>query len=78
VLVPSQYIAIAEREALAAATDNMMLFLCVQMVRWTQKKNTNISVFCNISAHSLTDRHIFSNFIEFMADNTALAADLIF
>ena len=78
VLVPSQYIAIAEREGLVAAIDNMMLFRCVQMVRRTQKKNANISVFCNISAHSLTDRHFFCNFIEFMADNTALAADLIF
>lgn len=78
VLVPSQYIAIAEREGLVAAIDNMMLFRCVQLVRRTQKKNANIGVFCNISAHSLTDRHFFSNFIEFMADNTALAADLIF
>jgi len=78
VLVPSQYIAIAEREGLVAAIDNMMLFRCVQLVRRTQKKNANIGVFCNISAHSLTDRHFFSNFIEFMADNRALAADLIF
>ena len=78
VLVPSQYIAIAEREGLVAAIGNMMLFRCVQLVRRTQKKNANIGVFCNISAHSLTDRHFFSNFIEFMADNTALAADLIF
>lgn len=78
VLVPSQYIAIAEREGLVAAIDNMMLFRCVQLVRRTQKKNANVGVFCNISAHSLTDRHFFSNFIEFMADNTALASDLIF
>ena len=78
VLVPSQYIAIAEREGLVAAIDNMMLFRCVQLVRRTQKKNANIGVFCNISAHSLTDRHFFSNFIEFMADNRALAPDLIF
>ena len=77
-LVPSQYIAIAEREGLVPAIDNMMLFRCVQLVRRTQKKNANIGVFCNISAHSLTDRHFFSNFIEFMADNTALASDLIF
>jgi len=78
VLVPGQYIAIAEREGLVAAIDNMMLFRCVQLVRRTQKKNANIGFFCNISAHSLTDRHFFSNFIEFMADNRALAPDLIF
>lgn len=77
-LVPNQYIGIAEREGLIVAIDNMMLFRCVQLVRRTQSRNYNIGVFCNISAHSLTDRHFFSNFIEFMADNTALAADLIF
>lgn len=77
-LVPNQYIGIAEREGLVAAIDNMMLFRCVQLVRRTQKRNYNIGVFCNISAHSLTDRHFFSNFIEFMADNAVLAPDLIF
>jgi cyclic-di-GMP phosphodiesterase TipF (flagellum assembly factor) len=77
-LVPNQYIGIAEREGLVAAIDNMMLFRCVQLVRRTQKRNYNVGVFCNISAHSLTDRHFFSNFIEFMADNAALAPDLIF
>ena len=77
-LVPNQYIGIEEREGRVAAIDNMMLFRCVQLVRRTQKRNANIGVFCNISAHSLTDRHFFSNFIEFMADNAVLAPDLIF
>ncbi len=77
-LVPNQYIAIAEREGLVAAIDNMLLFRCVQLVRRTQSKNANIGFFCNISAHSLTDRHFFANFVEFMADNTQLAPDLIF
>jgi cyclic-di-GMP phosphodiesterase TipF (flagellum assembly factor) len=77
-LVPNQYIGIAEREGLVAAIDNMLLFRCVQLVRRTQSKNANIGFFCNISAHSLTDRHFFTNFVEFMADNTQLAPHLIF
>ena len=79
-LVPDQYIGIAEREGLIAAIDNMMLFRCVQLVRRSQQqnKNQNVAFFCNISAHSLTDRHFFSNFVEFMADNAALAPNLIF
>lgn len=77
-LVPNQYIGIAEREGLAPAIDNMLLFRCVQLVRRTQSKKANIGFFCNISAHSLTDRHFFGNFVEFMADNTQLASDLIF
>jgi cyclic-di-GMP phosphodiesterase TipF (flagellum assembly factor) len=77
-LVPEQYIAVAEREGLIAAIDNMLLFRCVQLVRRTQSHDRDIGFFCNISAHSLTDRHFFSNFIEFMADNSGLAPNLIF
>jgi cyclic-di-GMP phosphodiesterase TipF (flagellum assembly factor) len=77
-LVPEQYIGIAEREGLVATIDNMLLFRCVQLVRRTRERNPNLGFFCNISAHSLTDRHFFSNFVEFMADNTALAPNLIF
>lgn len=79
-LVPDQYIGIAEREGLITAIDNMMLFRCVQLVRRSQaqNRNQNVAFFCNISAHSLTDRHFFSNFVEFMADNTALAPNLVF
>ena len=77
-LVPEQYIGIAEREGLVTAIDNMLLFRCVQLVRRTQNSKQDIGFFCNISAHSLTDRHFFSDFVEFMADNTRLAPNLIF
>ena len=77
-LVPAQYIGIAEREGLVTAIDNMLLFRCVQLVRRTQNSKQDIGFFCNISAHSLTDRHFFSDFVEFMADNARLAPNLIF
>lgn len=78
VMAPNEYIGIAEREGLVAAIDNFMLFRCVQLVRKTQASSRNIGFFCNISAHSLMDRHFLSNFVEFMSDNRALAPDLIF
>ncbi|MBK19204.1 MAG: hypothetical protein CMM52_10270 [Rhodospirillaceae bacterium] len=77
-LVPEQYIGIAEREGLVPAIDNMLLFRCVQLVRRTQNSKQDIGFFCNISAHSLTDKHFFSDFVEFMADNARLAPNLIF
>ncbi len=77
-VVPDQYIAIAEREGLITAIDNMLLFRCVQLVRRSQHQNSNVGFFCNISAHSLSDRHFFRNFVEFVADNTELAPNLIF
>ncbi len=78
VLMPHQYIAIAEREGLISAIDNMLLFRCVQLVRRSQQRKHNIGFFCNISAHSLTDRHFFNNFVEFMGDNVGLTPNLIF
>jgi cyclic-di-GMP phosphodiesterase TipF (flagellum assembly factor) len=77
-LVPEQYIGIAEREGRVTAIDNMLLFRCVQLVRRTQNSKQDIGFFCNISAHSLTDRYFFSDFVEFMADNARLAPNLIF
>lgn len=78
ILMPEQYISIAEREGLITAIDNMLLFRCVQLVRRARQRKHNIGFFCNISAHSLTDRHFFNNFIEFMGDNVGLAPNLIF
>jgi cyclic-di-GMP phosphodiesterase TipF (flagellum assembly factor) len=66
-VVPNQYIAIAEREGLITAIDNMLLFRCVQLVRKSQNDSQHLGFFCNISAHSLTDRHFFRNFVEFVA-----------
>ncbi len=77
-VVPDQYIAIAEREGLVRAIDNMLLFRCVQLVRKSQRKNQNFGVFCNISAHTLADRAFLRDFVDFMVRNSELAPDMIF
>ena len=78
VIVPEQYIAIAEREGLITAIDNMLLFRCVQLLRKAQQKNRNVGFFCNISPYTLADRQFFSEFVEFMAENQELAINLVF
>jgi len=77
-LVPDQYIAIAEREGLIGAIDNMLLFRCVQLVRKHQNRMRNVGFFCNISPHSLSDKPFIRDFIEFLALNTNLAGNLVF
>ena len=77
-LVPDQYIAIAEREGLIGAIDNMLLFRCVQLVRKHQSRMRNVGFFCNISPHSLSDKPFIRDFIEFLALNTNLAGNLVF
>ena len=45
IVVPEQYISIAEREGLVSAIDNMLLFRCVQLVRKTQRNNKRMGFF---------------------------------
>ena len=78
VITPSQYIAIAEREGLVTAIDNLMLFRCVQQLRNKHNKNRNIGFFCNVSPHTLADKKFFNEFVIFMTENSSLAQDLIF
>jgi cyclic-di-GMP phosphodiesterase, flagellum assembly factor TipF len=78
ILLPDQYIPIAEREGLIGAIDNMLLFRCVQLVRKHQNRMRNTGFFCNISAHSLSDKPFLRDFVEFMALNAKLAGNLVF
>lgn len=78
VITPGQYIALAEREGLVTAIDNLMLFRCVQQLRNKHNKSRNIGFFCNISPHTLADKKFFNDFILFMTENSSLAQDLIF
>ena len=70
-VVPEQYLAIAEREGLIAAIDNMLLFRCVQLVRRVQKRKTQSGqqhgIFVNISEHTLGDTKFFKDFVSFVA-----------
>ncbi len=78
VFTPDQYIAIAEREKLIPAVDNVLLFRSVQLLRKAQKKNRGIAFFCNISPHSLADNKFFNDFIDFVGENAELAPHLVF
>jgi cyclic-di-GMP phosphodiesterase TipF (flagellum assembly factor) len=77
-IVPEQYIAIAEREGLVTDIDNLLLFRCVQLVRRTQKQDRGIGFFLNISKHTLADKAFLQDFVDFLQGNPELAPDLIF
>ncbi len=77
-ILPEQYIALAEGAGLITAIDNMLLFRCVQLVRRVHSRNENIDFFCNISPHTLTDEKFIGDFVDFLEGNRALAAHLVF
>jgi cyclic-di-GMP phosphodiesterase TipF (flagellum assembly factor) len=78
ILVPEQYLDIAERHGLVTAIDNMLLFRCIQMLRRLRKVNANVGFFLNISHRTLSDRDFFREFINLMAQNAELAPAIVF
>ena len=58
--------------------DNLLLYRSVQVVRQLPRRNRNVGVFCNISAHSLVDAEFFPQFVDFMEHNRSLAGSMFF
>ena len=77
-IMPSQYIRVAEPAGLMSLVDNVLLFRCVQVVRRWAQRNKEIGVFCNLSRETLRDANFFTQFADFMRDNRELSGQLIF
>jgi cyclic-di-GMP phosphodiesterase TipF (flagellum assembly factor) len=78
VIMPAEYLRVAEPEGLVSAIDNLLLFRCVQIVRRLAKTDRRVGIFCNISPASLADERFFPQFLEFLSQNKDLAGSLIF
>ncbi|BEV12762.1 EAL domain-containing protein [Asticcacaulis sp. DW145] len=78
VLMPAEYLSVAEPEGLVPSIDNLLLFRCVQIVRRLAKQDRRIGIFCNISLTSLRDEVFFPQFLEFLNENRDLADSVIF
>ncbi|MEM6625509.1 MAG: EAL domain-containing protein [Pseudomonadota bacterium] len=77
-IMPSEFLAAADRAGLLGVIDNMLLFRCVQIVRRLAERDRRVGVFCNISMSSLEDESFFPQFLEFMRDHRDLAGSMIF
>jgi cyclic-di-GMP phosphodiesterase TipF (flagellum assembly factor) len=78
VLMPAEYLTVAEPGGLVTAIDNLLLFRCVQIVRRLAKQDRRVGIFCNVSMASLADDSFFPQFLELLAANRDLAGALIF
>jgi cyclic-di-GMP phosphodiesterase TipF (flagellum assembly factor) len=76
-ILPSDFLAHAEKANLVAKIDNMQLFRCIQVLRRLLLKNREIGLFCNVSIATLNDADIFRQFYEFLEANRALSSSLI-
>ncbi len=78
VIMPADFLRVAEPAGLVSVVDNLLLFRCVQIVRRLTKKDRRIGIVCNISATSLGDEEFFPQFLDFMRQNSDLAGSLVF
>lgn len=77
-IMPSQYIRVAEPAGLMSVVDNVLLFRCVQVVRRLTIRQKDMAVFCNISRFTLQDTGFFTQFLDFMQHNRDLAGLIVF
>jgi cyclic-di-GMP phosphodiesterase TipF (flagellum assembly factor) len=78
VMMPAEYLSVAEPEGLISAIDNLLLFRCVQIVRRLAKNDRKVGIFCNVALGSLADETFFPQFLEFLSENKDMAGGLIF
>jgi cyclic-di-GMP phosphodiesterase TipF (flagellum assembly factor) len=78
VMMPAEYLAVAEPEGLMSAIDNLLLFRCVQIVRRLAKQDRRVGIFCNIALGSLADEVFFPQFLDFLSQNKDLHGAIIF
>ncbi|MBL0968289.1 MAG: EAL domain-containing protein [Brevundimonas sp.] len=78
VMMPAEYLSVAEGEGLVPAIDNLLLFRCAQIVRRLARQDRKVGVFCNVALTSLGDETFFPQFLDFLSENRDLNQALIF
>lgn len=78
IVLPRQYMKVAESKGLIGTIDNLLLFRLIQLVRRMGKRRPGVRFFCNMSKHSMTDEEFFPQFIDFMTSNEEFRDRLVF
>jgi cyclic-di-GMP phosphodiesterase TipF (flagellum assembly factor) len=77
-LTPDRYLKLAEQGGIIPGIDNLQLLRCIQMIRDTQRRNSTLRFFCNISSDTLRDTSFMTELVQFLGQNAQLAPKLVF
>jgi cyclic-di-GMP phosphodiesterase TipF (flagellum assembly factor) len=77
VLAAEDFIGIAETSGLIGRIDHMVMLRCVQVLRRLMVRNKDVGVFCNLSAATIANPGTFSQCLDFLEANRALAPSFI-
>ena len=77
VLAAEDFIGIAETAGLIGRIDHMVMLRCVQVLRRLMVRNKEVGVFCNVAAPTLGNTAMFSQCLDFLDANRALAPSFV-
>jgi cyclic-di-GMP phosphodiesterase TipF (flagellum assembly factor) len=77
IIAAEEFISIAEAAGLIGRIDNMVMLRCVQVLRRLLVRNKDVGVFCNVAASTLGNSTAFSQCLDFLEANRALAGSLV-
>jgi cyclic-di-GMP phosphodiesterase TipF (flagellum assembly factor) len=77
-IVPAEdFIRVAETAGLIGRIDHLVMLRCVQVLRRLMVRNKDVGVFCNLAAATLGNPVAFTQCLDFLEANRALAPSLI-
>jgi cyclic-di-GMP phosphodiesterase TipF (flagellum assembly factor) len=77
IIAAEDFIAIAETAGLLGRIDHMVMLRCVQVLRRLMVRNKDVGLFCNVAAATLANSSTFSQCLDFLEANRALAPSLV-
>ncbi len=76
-LAADDFILVAETSGLIGRIDNMVMLKCVQVLRRLMVRNKDVGVFCNVAAATLGNPTTFTQCLDFLEANRALAPSFV-
>jgi cyclic-di-GMP phosphodiesterase TipF (flagellum assembly factor) len=77
IIAAEDFIGVAEASGMIGRIDHMVLLRCVQVLRRLMVRNKEVGVFCNVAAATLGNNAIFSQCLDFLEANRALAPSFV-
>jgi cyclic-di-GMP phosphodiesterase TipF (flagellum assembly factor) len=76
-LAADDFIAVAESAGLIGRIDHTVMLKCVQVLRRLMVRNKDVGVFCNVAAATLGNPATFTQCLDFLEANRALASSFV-
>jgi cyclic-di-GMP phosphodiesterase TipF (flagellum assembly factor) len=76
-LAADDFITVAEAAGLIGRIDHMVMLKCVQVLRRLMVRNKDVGVFCNVAAATLGNPVTFTQCLDFLEANRALAPSFV-